>query len=144
MEIAHEPEELEEQIAKHASSDLILVDTPGRSQLDVPRVRLIESFLNAAHPTETHLLLNMTTRHEDMNSVVNRFGTLGIDQFIFTKLDESTCYGPILNISMRAKKPISYLTTGQDVAEDIEVATHSRIATFLLRGFRKSKSKSIS
>ena len=141
MEISHEPEELEEQIAKHASADLILIDTPGRSQLDVPRIRLIESFLNAARPTETHLLLNTTTRNADINSVSDRFGSLGIDRFIFTKLDEATCYGSILNSSIRSKKPISYLTTGQDVAKDIEVATHSRIATFLLRGFQRSKPK---
>ncbi|MCZ6679164.1 MAG: flagellar biosynthesis protein FlhF [Candidatus Poribacteria bacterium] len=142
IEVAHEPEELEAQIAKHASADLILIDTPGRSQLDVPRIRLIESFLNAARPTETHLLLNMTTRNEDINSVVDRFGTVGVDQLMFTKLDESTCYGSILNVSARTKKPISYLTTGQDVAEDIELATHRRIATFLLRGFQRQKPKS--
>jgi flagellar biosynthetic protein FlhF len=137
MEAAHEPEELEEQIARHASADLILIDTPGRSQLDAPRIRSIEAFLNAARPTETHLLINMTTRNQDINSVIDRFGTLGVDRLIFTKLDESTGYGPILNVSVRTKKPISYLTTGQDVAKDIEVATHSRIATFLLRGFQK-------
>ena len=139
MEIAHEPEELEKKIADHSSADLILIDTPGRSQLDVPRIRSIESFLNAARPTETHLLLNMTTRNVDINSVLDRFGTLGIDRLIFTKLDESTCFGPILNSSIRSKKPISYLTTGQDVARDIEVATHTCIATLILRGFRKSK-----
>ena len=142
MEIAHEPEELEEQVAKHASADLILVDTPGRSQLDVSRLRLIESFLNAARPTETHLLLNMTTRNEDVTTVVDRFGTLGIDQLIFTKLDESTCYGSMLNVSVNTKRPISYLTTGQDVAKDIEVAAQGRIATFLLRGFQRLKPKS--
>ena len=137
MEIAHEPEALESLLAKHATADLILIDTPGRSQLDVPRLRSIDAFLNAACPTETYLLLNTTTRNQDLNSVVDRFGTLGVDGHIFTKLDEAVCFGSILNISVRTKKPIVYLTTGQDVANDIEAVAHSRLATFLLRGFQK-------
>ena len=141
MEIAHEVEELKDKIAQHESADLILLDTPGRSQLDQPRIRLIESFLNAACPTETHLLINMTTRNVDLQSMINRFGTLGVDRLIFTKLDEANCFGPILNSSIRFKKPISFFTTGQDVAGDIEVASHSRIATFLLRSFQARRKK---
>ena len=83
----------------------------------------------------------MTTRNADLQSMINRFGTLGIDRLIFTKLDEANCFGPILNSSIRFKKPISFFTTGQDVAGDIEVASHSRVATFLLRSFQARRKK---
>ena len=136
MEVAHEPDELEDKISQHNSADLILLDTPGRSQLDQPRIRLIESFLNSACPDETHLLINMTTRNQDIQSMISRFGSLGVDRLGFTKLDEANCLGPILNSSLRFKKPISFFTTGQDVAGDIEIASHNRMATFLLRGFQ--------
>ena len=136
MEVAHEPEELEDKITQHNSADLILLDTPGRSQLDQPRIRSIESFLNSACPDETHLLINMTTRNQDIQSMISRFGSLGVDRLVFTKLDEANCLGPILNSSLRFKKPISFFTTGQDVAGDIEIASHNRMATFLLRGFQ--------
>lgn len=137
MEVARDPEELEKKIQKYADLDLILIDTPGRSQLDVARLRSIELFLNAARPDETYLMLNMTTRNTDMENIIKRFGSLGIDKLIFTKLDEAICYGSILNCAVRYKKPIAYFTIGQDVATDIEVATHNRIATFLLRGYQR-------
>ena len=54
------------------------------------------------------------------------------NRFIFTKTDEATTYGTILNIISKYKVPISYVTTGQNVPEDIEVARPERIAKLLL------------
>jgi len=139
FEVAAEPEELAQKINEHEEADLILIDTPGRSQLEAMRLREIEAFLNAARPTETHLLISSTMRNEDMYSVLEKFGSVGVDRLIFTKLDETTCFGTILNASVKASKPIAYLTTGQDVSSDIELARPERIASFLLRGFRKNE-----
>lgn len=137
FEIATEPEGLAQKITEQEEADLILIDTPGRSQLEAMKLREIEAFLNAARPTETHLLISSTMRNEDMYSVLDKFGSVGVDRLIFTKLDEATCFGTILNAAIKAGKPISYLTTGQDVSADIELAGPERIAKFLLRGFRK-------
>ena len=78
MEVARDPEELEKKIQKYADLDLILIDTPGRSQLDVARLRSIELFLNAARPDETYLMLNMTTRNTDTENIIKRFGSLDL------------------------------------------------------------------
>jgi len=137
LAVATEPEELAQKISEQEEADLILLDTPGRSQLAAMKLRELEAFLNAARPTETHLLISSTMRNEDMYSVLDRFGSVGVDRLIFTKLDEATCFGTILNASVKSQKPISYLTTGQDVSSDIELARPERIANFLLRGLRK-------
>jgi flagellar biosynthesis protein FlhF len=55
-----------------------------------------------------------------------------IDGVIFTKLDESASYGTIFNHAIRFKKPVSFLSIGQKVPEDIEVATKERMVDLLL------------
>ena len=61
-----------------------------------------------------------------------RSGSMPLDSIIFTKLDESSSYGSIFNHAIRFKKPVSYLTTGQNVPEDIELATKERLVDLLL------------
>ena len=137
FEVAQTPEELEQKVQMHQDADLILIDTPGRSQLDMLHLREIEAFLNSVRPDETHLLISASTRNRDVRSILKHYGAIGVNRLTFTKLDETHCFGTILNASMHSDKPISYLTTGQDVATDIEVPDSARIASFLLRGFRK-------
>ncbi|RKY03260.1 flagellar biosynthesis protein FlhF, partial [Candidatus Poribacteria bacterium] len=117
--------------------DLILIDTPGRSQRDLKRIKEIESFLLELPQVEVHLLISAVTRDRDVRDIIDAFLPLGVDYLIFTKLDESSCFGALVNAAVRSERPISYFTTGQDAAGDIEVATVERIASLLLRGFKR-------
>ena len=136
FEVAQTPEELVEKVQAHQDADLLLIDTPGRSQLDMLHLREIEAFLNAVRPDETHLLISATTRNQDVRGIVKHYGAVGVNRLIFTKLDETHCFGAILNAFVQSNKPISYFTTGQDVASDIEIPEPDRIAGLLLRGVR--------
>jgi len=55
-----------------------------------------------------------------------------IDSVIFTKLDESATYGSLFNHAIRFKKPFSYLTLGQKIPEDLEIASRERLVDLLL------------
>jgi len=122
LKVALTPEQLWKCIDEYSDMDLILVDTPGRSHLNKREVRTIEEFLEAAQPADTHLLISATTKDSDAYTVVETFAPEYVQKFLFTKLDETSSFGSILNICAKLKNPISYLTTGQNVPEDIRLA----------------------
>ena len=61
------------------------------------------------------------------------FGVIGFNRLLYTKLDETTCLGAVFNILLREKKPVSFLTTGQTVPDDIEQVERTRLARMILR-----------
>ena len=92
------------------------------------------AFLEAAGVDETHLVLSMTTRPRDLFDIVARFGPCGVNRLVFSKLDETERLGAILGVASAVKVPISYVTYGQNVPEDIEVADAARLARWILDG----------
>jgi len=132
LKVALTPEELERCISDYDNMDLILVDTPGRSQFDTKALGTLQDFLEAAQPADTHLLIAVSTRESDTYAVVENFAPQYVRQLIFTKLDETASFGPILNIGQKIGKPISFLTTGQNVPDDIEAAQIERMADLFL------------
>jgi flagellar biosynthesis protein FlhF len=126
------PEELESALAHFADKDLILIDTAGRSQRDPRHLTEIREFLRQSFPVEVYLVMSVTHTENNLSAISQQYGLLPIDRIIFSKLDESCTYGTMLNQLARINKPLSYLTTGQKVPEDIEIATQERIASLLL------------
>ncbi|GMU20970.1 MAG: flagellar biosynthesis protein FlhF [Phycisphaerae bacterium] len=118
--------------------DVVLVDTSGRSQNDTHRLGELKTFLDAARAArpdgmlETHLVLSCTSHPGQLLSVAEKFATLGVDRVVFTKLDEAVGLGVILNVSHRLNLQLSYLTTGQDVPDDMEVGHRRRVAELIL------------
>ena len=123
-------EELVETLAHFADKDLILIDTAGRSQQQ--HIVEVQRFLNQSFPIETYLVLSLTHKENNLTAVCQQFEDLPVDRLIFTKLDESCTYGTLYNQVLRTKKPLAYVTTGQRVPEDIEVASQERIISLLL------------
>ena len=74
------------------------------------------------------MLLSVSMKDEDLYKTVDSFVPDYVRQIIFTKLDETSTFGSILNVSMKTSKPISYMTTGQNVPDDIESAQAERLA----------------
>jgi hypothetical protein len=81
----------------------------------------------------TLLTVTAGARYRDTLDVVARFGAIPFDGLLVTKLDETTTYGPILNLLHRTSKPLTYLTDGQNVPRDIAVATSEALAEMLVR-----------
>ena len=126
------PNELTDAVASARDMDYILIDTAGRSQNDQIKLRELQIFLAAANPHEVHLVLSSTAHHSNLINAAEKFHQLGVDRVIFTKLDEAVSFGVVLSVLNKLQVSLSYITTGQDVPEDIEVGNGRRMARLLL------------
>ncbi|WP_104722056.1 flagellar biosynthesis protein FlhF [Helicobacter mesocricetorum] len=120
--------------------DYILIDTVGSSQHDRAKLESLKSFVNADSNAkiDVSLVMSATTKYEDLKDIYHTFSTLGIDTLIFTKLDETNSYGNIFSLSYETKKPISYFSVGQEVPNDLNVASSDFLIDCLLDGFIKA------
>lgn len=126
------PSDLRSAIDRMSNMDLILIDTAGRSPKDDPRIAELHDFLRIARPDQVHLVLSSTSRDRTTREAIERFRPLGVTQLIFTKVDEAVGLGVILNTLKRVNMQVSYLTNGQAVPDDIEIASTSRLARLIL------------
>jgi len=126
---------LQEAIARQKDCDVILIDTAGRSQNNQKQIVELKSFIKAAGADEVHLVLSTTSHYKSTFDIIDKFSEVHIDKLLFTKLDEAVNFGLILNVFSKAKKTLSYVTTGQSVPDDIEEADKQKIAELVVGGF---------
>ena len=138
LEVVTAPAQLRTAIDAMRDREVILLDTAGRSQNDRTKLNELKRFHDEARPHEVHLVLSGTCSRGALSETVNRFGAVGIDRVIFTKLDETVGFGAILSCLHQAKARLSYLTAGQDVPDDIEVGHGRRVAELIVSGKRPS------
>lgn len=132
LAVANDPGEMREAIESLGPVDLVLIDTAGRSPRDEVKIRELADFLAAAKPDEVHLVLSATSGERSLRAAVERFAVVRADRLILTKLDEADGLGGILAVIGQANLPVSYLTTGQAVPDDIEPADRRRLARLIL------------
>ena len=132
LEVVIEPEDMIPALERLSGCDVILVDTAGRSRRDSERLQELGAFLRQADPDETHLVLSTTTGQRTMLRDADAFSQLGADRVVLTKLDEADGFGIVLNVIQRLDTRISFVTTGQEVPDDIEQGGADRIARLLL------------
>lgn len=132
VEVVFTPKELKTAIEMHRDADIILVDTAGRSHKNEMQISELKGFLDAGMPTETYLVIAVNTSLRDAREALRCYEKVGFDRLVFTKLDETSHFGLMLNLTAQARKPMSYFTTGQNVPDDIEVASPQRIARLIL------------
>jgi flagellar biosynthesis protein FlhF len=126
--------ELRQALHAMRNCDRVLIDTAGRSQQDRLRLSQLCSFLKAAEPQEVHLVMPATASRNTVVSVIERFVPMGVNRIIMTKLDEATSLGTVLNVAAVSRLPVSYVTTGQDVPDDIYPADPAKLAQCILEG----------
>ncbi len=83
--------------------------------------------------------MSATTKDDDLIDILAKFKVFPVSNLLFTKLDESTSYGNIFNQLIRSKIPVSYLTNGQQVPEDIENATLEKLVDLIINKHEKRK-----
>jgi flagellar biosynthesis protein FlhF len=113
----------------------IVVDTMGKSQYDAKNIKKISSLMKeigSKAKVETCLLLSTSQREEEMINVMKGFSETGIDYLIFTKVDETSFPGTIINIGTFLEKPIAFFTTGQSVPDDIKTASPKTLTELIL------------
>lgn len=132
IRVVADKKQLDQTLVDFRNKDLILIDSAGRSQRDEMQMSELREFLAGYNRFTNMLVLSATTKDNDLVEITKRFSTIGVGGVIFTKLDESTSYGSIFNHAIRFKLPIAYLTTGQNVPEDIENASRERLIDLLM------------
>lgn len=135
LEVANTPEQLREAVARHANKDFVFVDTAGRPSRQADKIGEIKTYLEAiGEPVQTTLCLSCSTKHRDLVRILRDFHPLNYTALIFTKLDESETTGSILNMIRHTNLPVTHVTNGQNMPEDIEVLYPKKLAKLLTRG----------
>jgi flagellar biosynthesis protein FlhF len=117
----------------HQQKDLILIDTPGLSANDLEGFEDLAEFLSTYPGIDTHLVLPASMRTSDLKRVAGQYEIFKPAKLLFTRLDETETFGPILSQSIRSGKPMSLLTRGQRIPEDLEEATKDLILDLVLK-----------
>lgn len=133
IEIVYSPVELKLAIDKHRDKQLILIDTAGRSQHNEFQLMELRDLLMAEPDIEKHLVLSATTKYKDLVDIVRRFAVCIPDKVLFTKVDETSSIGVVVNLLHQYPITLSYLTNGQSVPDDIIVADSHKLAELILR-----------
>ncbi|MCT2344007.1 flagellar biosynthesis protein FlhF [Niallia taxi] len=128
IEVCYNLEDFDKATKSLADCDIILVDTAGRNFRNQQYVQDLREVVDYNSDMETLLVLSLTAKQTDMEEIYQQFSSIHIDQFIFTKLDETSTYGAMINLVVKYQKGVAYVTTGQNVPDDIMPADPRQIA----------------
>jgi flagellar biosynthesis protein FlhF len=136
LSVIYTAEEMTQKQQEMEEFDLVLVDTAGRSHNNPQQKSDIENLLKAVPDVQrdVYLVLSATTKYKDLKNIVQSYSALTKYNLVFTKLDETDSVGNILNIRMLTNAPLSYMTWGQNVPDDIGKIDAQKIAKQLLGG----------
>ena len=132
MVVVSAPREMRQVVERFHDLDLILMDTAGRSPKDELKLQELKAFLSEAGADEVHLVLSSAAGSRTLQQMAEQFAAVGTTALILTKLDEAASYGNLLPVLRSARLPLSYLTNGQNVPDDIETADPRRVTQLLL------------
>ncbi|TVQ01511.1 MAG: flagellar biosynthesis protein FlhF [Planctomycetaceae bacterium] len=132
MEVVQDPGEMRGALERLSAADLVLVDTVGRSPRSESRIQQLKQMLDSAGPNETHLVLSATSSRETILGILEGFAAVRPTATILTKLDETPQLAGVLGALAGRELAISYLTTGQQVPDDIEPADRETLVSNLL------------
>ena len=130
-------EELLPKLCSKEKADVIFVDTAGFSHKNETQrndMRALLAGLSPEYEKSVYLVLSATTKYRDLISIIDSYKDIDDYKLIFTKLDETEAYGNIYNIKMYSGAPLSYMTNGQNVPDDIEEFNTQKIVKQLLGG----------
>lgn len=128
LRVTGTPAELRRTVERWSDRDAVLIDTPGRNPGDASRLGELGAMLSAGRAHEIHLVLPGTSSWPVLRRTIDAFKSVGVNRIIMSKLDEAVGFGVILNCLHRAQRRLSYVTTGQSVAEDIEQGSAVNVA----------------
>jgi flagellar biosynthesis protein FlhF len=132
FEIAQSVRALQQLLEDHQSFGLILIDTPGFSGSDWNEAGELAHFLASRSGIQKHLVLPAPARCADMTRIASAYEIFGPSHLIFSRMDETTMFGPVRSQAMGSGLPVSFFTTGSGVPEDIVEASADVIAERLL------------
>ena len=135
--VIYSTEEIEQALRDFRNYDFIMVDTAGHSHQNEAQKEAMGSFVHSVDgmaEKEVFLVLSATTKYRDLISIADTYSAMTEYKLIFTKLDETTTLGNLLNLKLHTGAPLSYVTYGQNVPDDIEIFNPQKTVKQLLGG----------
>lgn len=132
FKVVMNPKEINKALDDMKDCDVILVDTTGRSSKNLMQISELRSFIDKIESKEVLLVISSITKNKDVETILKGYESLNYSSIIVTKLDETSSYGALVNITHNGRKPISYITTGQSVPDDIRVPNKEETIKLIL------------
>lgn len=132
IEVCYSLKDFQAAAKKFASYDVVLIDTAGRNFRNKQYVDDLVNVLDFGMDLETYLVFALTSKQKDMEDIFRQFSTIKIDKFIFTKADETSVYGSMINLTDKFNIGVAYITTGQNVPDDFLIASPEAITNVLI------------
>ena len=133
LETAVNMAELKRGIKKYKDKDLIIIDTPGINPHNKRLIQNLKGYFAKLSDLQTHLVLSATTKEKDLIAIMDAFKKMNIHRLLFTKIDESYTYGNIVNLLVRTNIPLSFLSYGRKVPDDIEAGSTEKLVDLLFK-----------
>jgi flagellar biosynthesis protein FlhF len=127
------PRALPIALEEHRLKDLIFIDTPGLSERDMNEGAELASMLAEHAEIDVHLVAPASMAHADLSRAVDRYRIFRPQKLLFSKMDETDGTGALINESVRTGLPVSFVTTGQQVPEDLDPAGPHLLAKLIKR-----------
>lgn len=137
IEVCYNIEDFIKAKEHFSSYDLVFIDTAGRNFRNQQYVNELREVIDFSEEMETFLVLSLTSKIKDMHEIYKQFSTINIEKLIFTKKDETSQYGAMLNLMSTYKKGVAYITVGQNVPDDIVEASPTTIVDTILGELRE-------
>ncbi|MFK2825013.1 flagellar biosynthesis protein FlhF [Bacillus sp. B190/17] len=131
VEIVYQPVEMKRAIEKFKEYEIVYIDTAGRNYLEKPFIEELKTMIPFDR-MKNYLVVSLTAKEPDIHAMIQQFSDVPIDQFIFTKVDETTSRGAIVNVMCRYGKGAAFLTNGQNVPDDLIQPNAKEIADIIL------------
>lgn len=135
LEVVKEPKDLSAVLKRMWSHDIVFIDTAGRSPRDEAAIEALRRALQPVPDLEVHLALSATTGASGIDAINERYRVMRISRLLFTKVDEAEELKQLVCAPARLRLPITYITVGQAVPEDIEQVSPRRLLELATNGF---------
>lgn len=132
FQVVETPRALAQALEQHRGKDFIFIDTPAWNPRDAADIQEFATYMSGDPAIDVQLVLPASHRSGDLACTAERYASFKPRKLLFTHVDATTVHGAMLNTSHRTGKPISFLSSGELVPEDLEPATEARIADLVL------------
>ncbi|WP_285766610.1 flagellar biosynthesis protein FlhF [Peribacillus sp. SI8-4] len=140
IEVAYNLEDFKRATERFSHYDYVFIDTAGRNFRNPQYVKDLNEIIHFTDEMETYLVLSLTSKQKDMEDIYRQFATIPIKQVIFTKADETSIFGTVFHFVNTHKMGVAYITNGQNVPDDIEIATSSQLLKMALEAKKYERS----
>ncbi|MFJ7751920.1 flagellar biosynthesis protein FlhF [Peribacillus muralis] len=140
IEVAYNLEDFKRATERFSHYDYVFIDTAGRNFRNPQYVKDLNDIIHFTEEMETYLVLSLTSKQKDMEDIYRQFAAIPIKQVIFTKADETSTFGAIFNFIYTHKVGAAYITNGQNVPDDMEIATSSQLLKMALEAKKYERS----